>query len=80
MSEKIFDELIEKAKKLTYKDILIIHLERKLEEARKEIRNFILLEIEELKNIRNHTRFPEKSMNRCNRRIKELELKLKEHD
>jgi len=60
------------------KDWQIADLQVKLKEAREETRQFILLEIEELKNIRNRTRFPEKTMNRCNKRIKELENKLKE--
>ena len=53
-------------------------LERQLKAKEQEIKQFILLEIEELKNIRNRTEVNGKAMNRCNKRIKELEQELKE--
>jgi len=56
----------------------VAKLESQLKAKEQEIKQFILLEIEELKNIRNRTEVNGKAMNRCNKRIKELEQKMKE--
>ena len=70
-----WEDIVEECEKIDgkFKD-----LERQLESKEQEIKQFILLEIEELKNIRYRTEVNGKAMIRCNKRIKELEQELKE--